>query len=417
MINSILQPAQQAAFLDRSLLFGHNAASLLEGQEEVAYLTVNDLHMFGQWMSNAGEEEKALRLPTFFSPAIAGRSRLGQGMHDRGEAFVFAGAALEEKDSRGLANHMPFHLKAISVMKKVVKRDETWDVSVRGEVWGLDEMEELYVALNVGVLILEPGARVVVRGNVFSMLCQRVICMPDDTTTTPPYHIGILPTPFSVDYGEGPHDGPDGSPGAHGRNGKDGKQAMVEKNLIGYKLMEHIDPAEMNGEDGTDGGRGKDGVKGRNGGMAKLAELTFREVEGVLSVFSQAGKGGNGGNGGDGGTGGNGGAGAPGYKLIRGILPDGADGKGGDGGQGGNGGNAGHGGLSSNIYITVPEADTGKIIRTSLAAEGGSGGMGGSPGKGGAGSNGNDGRDGSSGKQGMAGRSRPAATIFLNGHI
>jgi len=389
----------------------------MNGEEAVSFLTVDDLVQISRWFCNAGEQEKAMRLRTFFNPAIAARSRLGQGMHDRGEAFAFAGAALEEGDHYGLSRHMPFHVKVVSVLTKVIKRDETWDVSVRGAVWGLDDMEELYVALNIGTLILAPGARLVVRGNVFSLLCQRVICMPGDGDSSAAYHIGILPTPFSVDFGYGPHDGAHGMAGRNGRNGNNGREAVVERTLLGYRLQAELDPAEMNGENGEDGGPGHNGAKGRNGGMAKLAELTFRQVEGRLTVFTQAGKGGDGGNGGNGGDGGNGGVGAPGHTLIRGLLPRGANGHGGKGGDGGKGGNGGNGGLSSNIYITVPEADMHKVTRTALPAEAGRGGAGGRGGRGGIGPDGISAAHGDPGSNGMPGRSRPAAVILLNGQV
>jgi hypothetical protein len=64
-------------------------------------------------------------------------------------------------------------------LRKTIPAGAAWDVSVRGGCWGLDEMEELYVAVNVGSLVLELGASLVVRGNVFSLLCQEVIACGD----------------------------------------------------------------------------------------------------------------------------------------------------------------------------------------------------------------------------------------------
>lgn len=71
--------------------------------------------------------------------------------------------------------HLPVHVKAISVVEKTIAAGEVWDVSVRGSVWGLDDMEELYVTVNVCRLIIEPGASLIVRGNVFSLLCQEIM--------------------------------------------------------------------------------------------------------------------------------------------------------------------------------------------------------------------------------------------------
>jgi hypothetical protein len=423
-----LSTQQQSEFKNKSLLLGHNYQSLTEGKEELTFFTTPDLETFKKYICHATEEQKKERLKTFFNPSIASRSRLGQGMHDRGEAFIFAGGALCEEDSRGLANHLPLHIKAVSVLKKVIKANETWDVSVRGEVWGLDDMEELYVTLNIGLLVIEPGAKLVIRGNVFSMLCQKVICIPQYADSVSDYHIGILPTPFSMYFGHVAMNGSNALAAAQNcKDGHNGCQVMVERTFIGYRLREEINAADMNGTDGEDGSCGHDGARGKNGGMCKLAELTFREVEGMLTVFSQAGKGSNGSNGENGGNGGNGGNGSEGYNLIRGLLTGGNGGKGGNGGNGGSGGNGGNGGLSSNIYINVPCTDVHKITRRSFEAQpgnGGSGGMAGIGGKGGSGANtngalvagvnGTDGINGIDGKAGLNGKSRPAAYIFLN---
>src|SRR5205807_7591504 len=123
-------------------------------------------------LSMASAASRLERQKTFFNGPIAARRRLGQGMHDRGEAVTFAAGTIEESDLDGQSRHLPVHVKAISLLQKTIAAGETWDVSVRGEAWGLDDMEELYVTLNVGTLVIEPGGSLVVRGNVFSLLCQ-----------------------------------------------------------------------------------------------------------------------------------------------------------------------------------------------------------------------------------------------------
>ena len=108
-------------------------------------------------------------------------------------------------------------MQAISVLRKTVRAGETWDVSVRGAVWGLDDLEELYCTVNVGELVLEPGARVAVRGNVCSLVCQRLVG-PDEGEA----QIAVLPTPFSVDPRHGPFDAAAGAEGDGGWRGHDG---------------------------------------------------------------------------------------------------------------------------------------------------------------------------------------------------
>ena len=79
-----------------------------------------------------------------------------------------------DQDRIGLKKHLPLHVKAVSVREKIIPADETWDLSIRGEHWNLDEQEELYVIANVGRLIMEPGASLIIRGNLFFLLCQEV---------------------------------------------------------------------------------------------------------------------------------------------------------------------------------------------------------------------------------------------------
>lgn len=363
------------------------------------------------------------RQKTFFNAPIAARRRLGQGMHDRGEAVLFAAGTIEEADLKGQSRHFPIHVKAISVSEKTIAAGESWDVSVRGEAWDLDDMEELYVTVNVGRLVIEPGGSLVVRGNVFSLLCQQVI----HRTKAGAFEIGILPTPFSADFGHGPLDGPDGVDGAAGRDGVDGRKLEVERTLLGFRLREEPNLSVMNGTPGEEGKHGTDGSRGRNGGMCKLAELTLRSVTGHLTVFAGAGEGGDGGRGGHGGKGGRGGDAGDGYKLWHSVIRGGNGGAGGHGSDGGKGGHGGNGGLASNIYIDVPAGDESKITRIAGPSKSGKAGPGGLAGTGGAGGRqgngpetefdgtpGQTGTSGMAGRPGACGRSRPAPWIFLN---
>lgn len=423
-----ITPSLQREFVERVRLLGHDLAAIENGEECCTYFTLPTVRDGRRVLSNATDASRRKRQKTFFNPNIAARRRLGQGLHDRGEAATFAAGVIDEADVGGQNRHLPVHVKAISVAEKTIAAGDVWDVSVRGSAWGLDDMEELYVTVNVGRLIIEPGAALIVRGNVFSLLCQEVVA--GENTAAEPFHIGILPTPFSVDFGYGPLHGAHGINGASGPDALAGRTLEVERTLLGWRLREEADLAAMNGSAGEAGKNGTDGARGRNGGMCKLAELTLRSVNGPLTIFAQAGTGGDGGNGGHGGNGGCGGNAGNGHRLWSGIINGGDAGDGGKGGDGGNGGHAGSGGLASNIYINVPVADEHKIVRLALPSRGGNGGAAGRGGAGGEaglhgggpttefdGRPGKHGEDGANGRAGRHGKSRPAPWIFLNDKI
>ena len=410
--------------------FGHDIAALRAGEEMCSYITIPTLQEAGRILTHLNEEQRKARAANFFNTAVAARRRLGQGVHDRGEASVITGSDLSEHDLQGLSNHLPLRAKVVSVLHKTVRAGEVWDISVRGEVWGLDDREELYVGLNIGTLVLEPGACVAVQGNVLSLLCQKVVAIAPANTAHSYWeqpHIAILPTPFSVDFSEGPLNGEPGQAGENGENGLDGKPLRLAQSLLGKRLQQPLHEADLDGIPGTDGGPGQAGTKGRNGGMSKLADVILRSVEGLLLIFGKAGQGGAGGHGGQGGVGGYGGNGTAGAKIVAGLITGGQGGVGGNGGSGGNGGNGGNGGIASNIFLIVPPGDEAKIKGLALPSEPGSGGNGGKGGLGGNGGRGGDGPDaqhggvsGSSGQTGAPGlpgrpgRGRPAPAIFLN---
>lgn len=419
--------AARNEFLERARALDHNTETALKGEEITTYFLLSDIDKARDLMSVATPSQKALRRSSFFNPPIMARRRLGQGNHDRIECYGVAGGSFSDKDREGLQKHLPLHVKAISVAHKTIPAGETWDVSVRGHHWDLDDQEELYVIVNVGKLTIEPGASMVIRGNVLFLLCQEVVYEgnPGDS-----YQIGILPTPFSVDFSQGPLNGRDGLPGCKGASGADGREPDVDQTLIGYRLREQSDPSLTHGQRGEDATHGCNGSPARNGGMCKLAEITIRKVTGRVTLFAQAGKGGNGGNGGNGGAGGNGGHGANGINTLSGPIPGGKGGDGGNGGHGGRGGHAGNGGIASNIYLEVSRGDLGKVSCLSLPSQpglpgegghGGPGGKGARPSRGHApthhGQAGKPGRKGNSGPPGNRGRSRPAPYIFLNGEV
>lgn len=406
-------PAEFAQMCQR---LGHDSAKSATSAGDERLCLIPDLPTYRSFVT-ASPAQKRQRARHFFNPGVALRARLGQGLHDRGEASVFAVHTLNEADKAALDIHLPLHMKTLSLAHKRVEAGETWDVSLRGDPWGLDEMEELYVTLNIGRLELAPGARLIVRGNVFVMLCQQLVVEEPRAD----WQIGILPTPHSVDYGSGPMRGRDGAAGAAGVRGRDGREIDTEEGFLGPRAREALRPELLCGAKGGDGGAGENGKRGRNGGACKLADITLRSLTGHLGLFAQAGRGGDGGDGGAGGDGAAGGAAAVGPALPGQRLPDGTPGDGGKGGTGGDGGAAGGGGIASNIYLTVPEEALARIKAVALPSEPGLPGKGGAGGIGGAagattasGPSARAGEAGTAGRPGAPGRPRLAPWIFLN---
>lgn len=407
-------------FLEFARTLGHDERLLAAGEEVCTHTTL-PLEQLRILACRATDEQRVARLETYFHHAIAARSRLGQGYHDRGEAYVFAANVLEESDLQFIAKQMPMPARNTSIVHKRLSPGATWDVSVRAERWGKDDKQDCVSIVNVGTLELARGARVVVQGNLFSLLCQRVV---SDGGL-----IEIRPTPYSPDDRRGPLHGVDGAAGRDGEQGRDGEPIHYFNSILGAVLPEGADLSQLDAHCGEDGSRGADAGHGRAGGMCKIAEITIRHLEGPLTIFAQAGSGGNGGRGGDGGRGGNGGRGVVGCRTVGIDVPGGKGGDGGHGGDGGRGGDGGHGGLSSNIYVNLPEPCVSHLQCIALPSAAGCGGKGGRGGAGGTGGPGGEtpsvpdslygkpgapGSLGADGKQGRDGRSRPAPCIFVN---
>ena len=250
-------------------------------------------------LSRADEATRRRRGERFFE-GLEARQRLGQGRHDRGEAFAFAGAELSEGDHYGLARHFPACLKAISVLHKILEPGECWDVTTSGADWGIDAREDTYVLINIGTLTLKPGARIIVHGNIFSLVCQRVIKSANAGSQPSHFDLGIFATPYSGELYFPPFDGAHGTSGLSGCPGIDGEADQVGGSILGPR----VSLREAHNKDGTDGESGQDGENGRrglNGGACKLTEITLREIHPgsePLVIFSQAGQGGSGGMGG-----------------------------------------------------------------------------------------------------------------------
>ncbi|WP_406292019.1 hypothetical protein [Embleya sp. NBC_00896] len=414
---------QWEEFARRAACFDHDLLALERGEELVTHTAVETVAGLRR-LAMATDEQRRRRGRVFFSPQIEVRRGLGQGVHDRIEAHALADGVIEQHDLEPAAAHFPFPVRALSVRRKHLGPGEIWDLSVRGDHWGLDYRDDVLSVVNVGELRLAPDAVVVVRGNLLILVVQHLVCEPRDARTP---HLAVLPTPFSVDAGHGPFDGQDGMSGNPGSAGSSGLPVRTSPTLLGPRTVGPVIAGTAGGQPGSDGGRGRDGGCGRTGGATKIAEITIRELDGVFTVLAAGGRGGNGGAGGEGGVGGVGGEGAMGQRTIGGVHPPGQGGNGGNGGDGGRGGRGGHGGIGSNIFISLPPQAAARVrIRTEPAAggEGGRGGRGGSGGvgrragaDGGTGGTAPDGRPGipgTDGAPGRDGRARPCPPVFVN---
>ena len=421
---------QDSAFDWHARRFGHDLGRLRGGVEVVSYPSMPSLAAL-RGLSAATPEQRRRRQEVYFSPPIAIRRSIGQGVHDRLEAAVFADGQVDPADEARAARHFPFPTRILSVRHRDVA-EECWDLSVRGEHWGLDDRDDIFNVVNIGSLYLAPGAIVTVRGNLLILIVQRLICGGDSAAAC---QLAILPTPFSVDSRTGPLDGPAGLAGRDGTAGPDGTAAPTAPTWLGCdRLTGAVVPGACHGRDGGDGGPGGDGGRGRNGGTSKIAEITIAEITGSLTLVATASRGGDGGDGGPGGNGGNGGNGADGQRTLQGILLPGRGDAGGSGGAGGRGGRGGDGGISSNVFVSLPPGQDGRLRVRSHPSPGGRGGRGGAGGIGGAG--GRHGipapipgtpapegprwrhrgpsASGPDGTDGHDGRARPAPPVFVN---
>jgi hypothetical protein len=425
-----LTVAQDSAFDEHARRLGHDPGLLTGDAELVSYPSLPTVAGL-RALSAASTEQRSRRQAVFFGPPIAIRRGIGQGVHDRTEAAVFADGQLDPVDEARALMHFPFPTRILSVRHRDVGPGECWDVSVREEYWGIDYRDDILNIVNIGSLRLAPGAVVAVRGNLLILIVQRIIC---DTEGDAPAQLAILPTPFSVDRRVGPLDGPGGQAGRDGTGGADGVAAPTAPTWLGCDwLTGPVVPGACDGHDGGDGFDGGDGARGRNGGPSKLAEITIGELTGPLTLVATAGRGGDGGHGGHGGAGGSSGNGADGQRTVQGVLPPGRGGSGGHGGNGGHGGRGGDGGISSNVFVSLPPDQEEWLRVLSHPSPGGAGSRGGTGGTGGRGGYPGtpalipgspapvgprdpspSGRDGAAGRDGIDGRSRPAPPVFVN---
>ncbi|MFI5068667.1 MAG: hypothetical protein ACHP9Z_32465, partial [Streptosporangiales bacterium] len=286
-----LSAAQERAFECHARRFGHDAGRLRGGAELVSYPVVPSVAAV-RALSAATPGQRRRRQQVFFNPVIELRRSIGQGVHDRLEAAVFADGTIDPGDQARTGYHFPFPARILSVRHRDVRSGQSWDLSVRGEHWGLDDRDDILNVVNVGSLRLEPGATVLARGNLLILIIQRLICEPAEPGAC---QLAILPTPFSVDNGTGPLHGPGGPAGRDGAAGADGAGAPAEQTWLGARLLRAVMPGAADGRDGGEATAGGDGAKGRTGGASKIAEITIGEIASPLTILATAGRGGDGG--------------------------------------------------------------------------------------------------------------------------
>ena len=413
-----LSEVQHREFVQRAALFDHSLSELEHGAEIVTFTRMPSIPSV-RALVLATEPQRRRRQAVFFSPQIELRRTIGQGVHDRLESFAFAAGEMDPEDDERASLHFPFPTRALSVLNKRLADGESWDLSVRGEHWELDDRDDILNVVNIAELRIGREASILVRGNLLILVIQRLICEPRDSAT--PYHLAILPTPFSVDPRIGPLHGAPGADGRAGSDGGDGVPAETRPTWLGPQLVAPARAGLGDGRAGGDGAGGEPGRRGRTGGATRIAEITIRELHGSLSLLAAGGAGGDGGRGGDGGPGGSSGRGAPGIRAFGSEVAGGIGGNGGRGGDGGDGGRGGNGGISSNIFVAVPHGLEHRVQVLAQPARGGTGGAGGVGGAGGTGeSEGTAGRAGETGVPGAcgrpakSGRARPAPPVYVN---
>lgn len=391
------------------------------GEVVVKYRLIPTFEELSGIFSRADDDVRAAREKIFFADKrFRLRSRIGQGIHDRGEKIVFSrGEKLSEYDMAGMKKHQPHPVKFFAARELTVRAGECYDFSALADDFDLPLGDDLFCSVSIGTLTLEEGASVCVKGNLFSLACQKLIKKGNSETPD----ILILPTMFSYSYGARYYgESFEGESGEDGRDGRDGSSAvtpLVSNSILG-NLHFGSERGVKNGEDGKNGESGTAGEDGLCGGAAKTAEIIIIDMElpesGYLRIKGKAGDGGNGGNGGNGGKGGNGGSGGGAYCVYTPdelfSFPKGHCGDGGSGGSGGNGGKGGNGGICSNIFVEVPSEFADKVICISEDGRGGAGGKGGDGGAGGAGEK--KGLNGDKGLNGKNGHDRPGPPMYVN---
>ena len=92
-----LSAEQERAFGRHARRLGHDASRLRGGAELISYPVVPSIAAV-RALCAATPEQRRRRQQVFFNPAIELRRSIGQGVHDRVEAAVFADGAVDPAD-------------------------------------------------------------------------------------------------------------------------------------------------------------------------------------------------------------------------------------------------------------------------------------------------------------------------------
>tara|TARA_B110000483_G_C18182166_1_gene537483 strand:+ start:746 stop:1936 length:1191 start_codon:yes stop_codon:yes gene_type:complete len=271
-------------------------------------------HLMGP-KSNAVRKDRS---SVFFrSRQMQARNKLHLGIHDRAEEFSFADGQVRESDLLNIRKHFPLPLKVFRYETMRLSSTEILDLTSSHKQWpALHYRSELYVYFHVNKLIIEPGAQLVIHGNLLVFCCDEIII---DRKPSPnlfpgrPFdcQLSILGTKhFSVSRTK-PRPAIDGLDGTNGANGITWHKATETPSLFGPPPTKTTSDADLTCTQneqatcGQDGGDGKDGTAGASGGMTMLADIRIGKLTNFLPnsfrIFTQAGTGNNGGNGGNGG--------------------------------------------------------------------------------------------------------------------
>jgi hypothetical protein len=159
-----LNAQQTEQFYALSNALGHNLPSLRDGSTQSTFIQIDTIEKARQLLSRASDAERAERSAVFMERSQDKASR-AVARHDRAEAFVFSNHQLSEDDQHFIQGHLPIPAMALSVMDKTLQPNEVWDLGTSGPA----------VVLNIGVLTMKPGSRIVIRNSVLSLSCQKLI--------------------------------------------------------------------------------------------------------------------------------------------------------------------------------------------------------------------------------------------------
>jgi hypothetical protein len=155
---------QAERFFEVATALGHNLPSLRDGSTQSTLIRIDTIEKARQLLSRASNAERAARSAVFMERSQDKASR-AIARHDRAEAFVFSDHQLSEDDQYFIQSHLPIPTMALSVTDKTLEPNEVWDLGTSGPA----------VVLNIGVLTMKPGSRIVIRNSVLSLSCQKLI--------------------------------------------------------------------------------------------------------------------------------------------------------------------------------------------------------------------------------------------------